>query len=139
MKVYVVAGLPGAGKSYYRKNNPLLSTLPTMDMAELRVQSRNDLGIDDSYAVWRCSMHRLLDWLAATPGDKVVEGVFSQGSASLNQLQAAVYDMGGELVYYEARAEFAVCAKRILEDFEWDGDEERAIGRMQLLTKLYNK
>ena len=131
MKIIVIRGLPGAGKTRLRTEK--YPDLPCLDMAELRKQTEN------TYAGWRESMHILFNELfnhmhAGSPA-VVVEGIFQDETASLTWLQNYCHDRDIDVELESVEAPFDVLVSRLLKDYQDDKDLLRLIGRTYLAAK----
>lgn len=141
MNVIVIAGLPGSGKTHLRTTDPELKELPYLDMDELRREAmRNCDPNSSSYWIWRQSMLDLLDTID-TLNDQdveqlVVEGVFAPGSKSFLQLLDKCRQLGIELDVRRTDTAPDVCAMNIIKDYWRDNNEERWMGRMDILIKV---
>jgi predicted kinase len=135
MRITVVAGLPGTGKTHYRQEH--LAAVPYLDMADLRKQMVDVAGI--GYEGWRESMHLLFNQLfneqqMDTP-HLVVEGIFEPNSASLKWLLGFCADHEIEVEIVRVTADFQVLLGRLVDDFNSDGDMERLVARTYLAAK----
>ena len=141
MNVIVIAGLQGSGKTHLRTNDPELKELPYLDMDELRREAmRNCDPNSSSYWIWRQSMLNLLDAID-TLNDQgveqlVIEGVFALGSKSFLQLLDKCRQLGIELDVRRTDTAPDVCAMNIIKDYWRDNNEERWMGRMDILIKV---
>lgn len=141
MNVIVIAGLPGSGKTHLRTNDPELKELPYLDMDELRREAMRNCDPNSSpYWIWRQSMLDLLDTID-TFNDQgveqlVIEGVFALGSKSFLQLLDKCRQLGIELDVRRTDTAPDVCAMNIIKDYWRDNNEERWMGRMDILIKV---
>lgn len=133
MKITIVAGLPGVGKTKYRTEH--LAGVPFLDMADLRKQVE---GV--GYESWRESMHLLFNKLfneqqMGTP-HLVVEGIFEPESASLKWLMGYCADHKIDIAIVRIiEDDFTVILGRLIDDFKKDDDMERLVGRTYLAAK----
>lgn len=132
MKVILIAGLPGSGKTHLRKEK--YAKLPYLDMAELRQQTESK-----AYDGWREAMHMLFNQLYNEQGmgtrEIVVEGIFEPNTASLKWLEGYCQDHKIELEIVRVTTPFANALVRMVEDYRVDHDEERLKGRVFLAAK----
>jgi len=131
MKVIVISGLPGAGKTRLRIEK--YPDVPCLDMAELRKQTEN------TYAGWRESMHilfnELFNYAQTDTPTIVIEGIFQEETASLSWLRSYCHDRDLKIEIERVKAPFDVLMKRLLKDYKDDQDLLRLIGRTYLAAK----
>lgn len=132
MKVIVVNGPPGCGKSHYIKENYPDELI--LDMANLRRRTHDF----DSKRAWRESMHMLFDEIfeAQQSGidTVVVEGIFAAGSPSVNWLM----DLLDQGISIEFDTPDIPSKEECLRRIKADGGDLQA-GREHLLNLYYNR
>lgn len=141
MNVIIVAGLPGSGKTHLRTNDPALKELPYLDMDELRQEAKRQCDPNSSsYWIWRQSMLDLLDTIDTYAGQDVeqlvIEGVFAPGSKSFSQLVDKCNQIGANIDYRPTDVAPDICAVNIVKDYWRDHNEDRWMGRMDILIKV---
>jgi hypothetical protein len=134
--IYVIYGLPGAGKTYARTQGPLryLMGTPVVDMDDLYRS-----GVTD----WAERLHKLQDAIIEAVGnsdDLVVEGIFEPGSPSERQLRSFLRHIENDyqnvdVDWWGIQADYVTCLKRLLADYEQDANRARLVGRVFLLSK----
>lgn len=137
MKVIVVRGMPGTGKSRLRASRTDWTDFPQIDLADLRdEQEEHDLG---SYKAYKERMHRLFNWLHNRLAEKcdtvIVEGIFAPQSDSERWLIEWAADNGVELSAVTVRYPLEECLKRIYADWQSDNDTARYVGRLEILLR----
>jgi hypothetical protein len=133
MKVTIVRGLPGSGKSHEIKRNYPGHTV--IDMADLRDEV---LSARDSYDVYLESMRLLFSRLLSlqdTEEEVVVEGIFHPGSSSSNWLQSFLTGEDIDYSIIQVWRPFEQVISSLVKDYEKDGDKERFVARVYLASK----
>ena len=132
MKIILLAGLPGSGKTHYRLEH--LSHLPYLDMAELRNQVDGD-----GYQGWKERMHllfnQLYNELELGTAEIVVEGIFEPDTASVKWLESYCQDRGIQIETVRISTPFIVVLGNLIKDYESDNDLERLVSRVYLAAK----
>lgn len=112
MRITVLCGLPGAGKTFTRLTDPDLADLPTADI--------KDVYQDWPEADWAMAQESLIrryrKLLRQNP-HIVVEGCFMPGSAGRRRLEADARVGGYEIEYRLIEADPVVCYERIMAEF----------------------
>jgi hypothetical protein len=137
LKIHIVAGWPGSGKTYARTKGSLEHLLgyPVVDLDDLFRS-----GVDN----WLQRIHYVENFIVDGYEKQleaiVIEGIFNHDSRSrkllesfLNHLKHDGYAL--EVEWHWMDTSFVNCAQNLFADYVDNEDEYRLIGRMFLLSK----
>jgi len=131
MKIIVLAGIPGSGKSTLRRVE--YADVPYIDMADMHSSPSN---LSHS---WQEAMHLFFNEVfnhkeRGTPL-LIVEGIFATGSTSLRQLTGYCNSFDIDIEVRQLQAPLHLCLLRIIDDYVEDGDEQRLAARAYFAGK----
>jgi len=131
MKIIILAGIPGSGKTTLRLAE--CPDVPFLDMADLHTSKENVSGS------WREAMHMLFNEVynhreKGTPV-LLLEGIFNPGSTSLKWVESYCADYDIEIEVIQLKVPLAIALERLLADYSKDGDEQRLAARAYFAGK----
>ena len=114
MKLYALAGPPGAGKTHYRKQH--LPDLPFFDIADVYAQYYGMEG-SDAFAEL---LNRITEFTAKDNAhqDIVVEAMFSKSSIQRTWLDYIAQANGYEVEFIEFDTPLEMCLLRVRDDWK---------------------
>jgi len=116
VRLYILWGPPGGGKSWTRTHTPHLARLPFLDLKDTRERLKNTTGYNQT-AMLNSLFSELTELLDTFPGGVVLEGFFLPGYASRAALQAYIVELELESSWIQCGGHTPECVPRLLNDW----------------------